>query len=215
MTMDIENSRREYTQGGLRRKDLHLNPMKQFQRWMQQAIEGGITDPTAMVLATVEDNSRPWQRIVLLKHFDERGFVFYSNRHSRKAKAIDQQREASLLFPWNALDRQVIVAGAVAEISQSEARDYFYSRPRDSQLAALGSRQSEVLDNRAAVDALYEQAQQQQAHNETIPLPRSWAGYRLRPRQMEFWQGGPKRMHDRFLYTRRGEADWLIQRLAP
>ncbi len=212
--MDIEDFRREYLQAGLHRKDLCDDPLEQFESWLAQAVAGGITDPTAMVLATVEQGGRPWQRIVLLKDFGDQGFVFYTNSQSRKAQAMAQNQAVSLLFPWNVLERQVIVGGQVEKLSVAETTRYFLSRPRESQLAAWASAQSRPLSARQVLEQKMAEMKQKFSQGE-IPLPSFWSGYRVLPQQIEFWQGGANRLHDRFLYTRQSELNWLIERLAP
>jgi pyridoxamine 5'-phosphate oxidase len=212
--VDIEDFRREYLQAGLHRQDLAEDPVDQFESWLAQAVAGGITDPTAMVLATVEHGGRPWQRIVLLKDFGHQGFVFYTNLGSRKANAMAENPQVSLLFPWNVLERQVIVGGAVERLSVMEVSRYFLSRPRESQLAAWASAQSRPLSARTVLEQKVAEIKHKYAHGE-VPLPSFWGGFRVVPQQFEFWQGGAHRLHDRFLYSRQDELQWSIERLAP
>jgi pyridoxamine 5'-phosphate oxidase len=212
--MELEDFRREYLQAGLHRKDLSPDPIEQFESWLAQAVAGGITDPTAMVLATVEAGARPWQRIVLLKDFGHQGFVFYTNLESRKARAIAENPCVSLLFPWNVLERQVIVAGRVERLSMKETARYFLSRPRESQLAAWASAQSRPLSARLVLEQKMAEMKDKFSQGK-IPLPGFWGGFRVVPEQVEFWQGGANRLHDRFLYSRQGDLDWSIERLAP
>ena len=212
--MDIENFRREYLQGGLRREDLDENPTQQFQTWLDQVIGSGLKDPTAMVISTVSDDGQPSQRIVLLKHFDETGFIFYTNYGSRKAKEIAENDRVSLLFAWNALDRQVKICGRAEKISAAESVKYFLSRPRDSQLAAWASDQSRKITSRDFLMTQLAHMKEKFAEGE-IPLPDFWGGIRVVPFEMEFWQGGEHRLHDRFEYTLQGDRTWEIQRLAP
>jgi len=212
--VELEDFRREYLQGGLHRENLSADPIEQFESWLAQAVAGGITDPTAMVLATVEAGERPWQRIVLLKDFGHQGFVFYTNLESRKAKAMAANPSASLLFPWNVLERQVIVGGRVERLSVTEVARYFLSRPRESQLVAWASAQSRPLSARLVLEQKVAQMKHKFSQGE-IPLPGFWGGFRLVPEQIEFWQGGAHRLHDRFLYSRQGDLDWSIERLAP
>ena len=212
--MELEDFRREYLLGGLNRENLSDDPLEQFDTWLAQAVAGGITDPTAMVLATVEPDASPWQRIVLLKDFGHEGFLFYTNSESRKARALASNARASLLFPWNVIDRQVIVAGAVEQQPAEETARYFASRPRESQIAAWASAQSRPLPGREELEREVAQVERKFAGGE-VPPPPFWSGYRVVPQQVEFWQGGAHRLHDRFLYTRRGDLDWTIERLAP
>ncbi|MBT5485096.1 MAG: pyridoxamine 5'-phosphate oxidase [Gammaproteobacteria bacterium] len=212
--MDIENFRREYLQGGLRREDLDENPTQQFQTWLDQVIGSGLKDPTAMVISTVSDDGQPSQRIVLLKHFDETGFIFYTNYGSRKVKEIAENDRVSLLFAWNALDRQVKICGRAEKISAAESVKYFLSRPRDSQLAAWASDQSRKITSRDFLMTQLAHMKEKFAEGE-VPLPDFWGGIRVVPFEMEFWQGGEHRLHDRFEYTLQGDRTWEIQRLAP
>jgi pyridoxamine 5'-phosphate oxidase len=212
--VDIEEFRREYLQGGLQREDLCDDPLEQFESWLAQAVAGGITDPTAMVLATVEQGVRPWQRIVLLKDFGHSGFVFYTNLESRKARAMAENPNVSLLFPWNVLERQVIVGGTVERIPTLEAARYFVSRPRESQLAAWASAQSRPISARQVLEEKMQELKNKFSRGE-VPLPSFWGGYRVVPKEIEFWQGGAHRLHDRFLYTRQGDLEWTIERLSP
>ena len=211
--MDLKSFRREYLRGGLRRKDLQEDPIEQFSIWMQQALDLGIIDPTAMTISTVASDGQPSQRIVLLKNFDDLGFVFYTNYESRKAEELSRNSKVSLLFPWNQIDRQIKICGEAQKISSRDSRDYFVSRPRGSQIAAIASKQSSVIDSRAALmdefDALnlkYKDAE--------LPFPDFWGGYRVQATEIEFWQGGADRLHDRFRYLRDGQS-WRIDRLAP
>ncbi len=212
--MEIDQFRREYLQGGLRRASLSEDPIEQFETWLAQSVAGGITDPTAMVLATVNNDGQPWQRIVLLKDFGHQGFVFYTNTESRKAEAMVANPRVSLLFPWNVLERQVIVGGVVEKLSLSEVTRYFLTRPRESQLAAWASSQSRPVSARAVLEEKVQQMKNKFGRGE-VPVPSFWGGYRVVPEQVEFWQGGAHRLHDRFLYTRRGDTDWSIERLEP
>jgi pyridoxamine 5'-phosphate oxidase len=212
--VDIEEFRREYLQGGLQREDISDDPVEQFETWLSQAVAGGITDPTAMVLATVEAGERPWQRMVLLKDFGHNGFVFYTNLESRKARAMAENPCVSLHFPWNVLERQVIVGGRVERLSTLEATRYFLTRPRESQLAAWASAQSQPISARQLLVEKVEELKNKYARGE-VPLPSFWGGYRVIPEELEFWQGGAHRLHDRFLYRRQDDLQWSIERLSP
>lgn len=212
--MDLESLRREYLKGGLHRTDLAASPFDQFALWMQQAIDLELGDPTAMTVATVGSDGQPSQRIVLLKQFDERGFVFYTNYGSRKAEELKQNPKISLHFPWHMIERQVKVCGVASRVSLAESVKYFASRPKESQLAALASQQSRVLSSRSVLLNQFEALKQKFQAGE-VPLPDFWGGYRVVPDEIEFWQGGAKRLHDRFRYQRGASDDWQIERLAP
>lgn len=212
--MDLESLRREYLHGGLSREDLASDPFDQFSVWIKQAIELEIFDPTAMTIATVSADGQPSQRIVLLKSFDSAGFVFYTNYASRKANELDGNARISLHFPWHAVDRQVKVCGEAVKISMAESLKYFASRPKDSQIAAIASQQSQVLTSRSFLLNQFESLKQKFNHGE-IPLPDFWGGYRVVPKEIEFWQGGANRLHDRFRYLLQDDSSWTIDRLAP
>lgn len=213
--MHYEDFRREYLAGGLRRHMLDDDPIVQFELWLRQAAEGGgLSDPTAMVLATVNSEGDPWQRIVLLKGVSSAGFVFYTNHGSSKAQDMARHPRVSLLFPWNALDRQVIVGGRVERLSTAESARYFLSRPRESQLAAWASRQSRGVSKRALLEQQMQSLKNKFARGE-IPVPDFWGGYRVIPERIEFWQGGAHRLHDRFRYHAQDDGSWRIERLQP
>ncbi|MGI2146536.1 pyridoxamine 5'-phosphate oxidase [Shewanella frigidimarina] len=210
---DLSDIRREYTQGGLRRANLPVNPMDLFEQWMQQAKDAQLSDPTAMCVATVDEDGQPFQRIVLLKKFDDNGFVFFTNLESRKAKQIATNSKISLLFPWHPLERQVAVLGNAEPLSMLDVAKYFMSRPKDSQIAAWVSKQSSKISARQALEGKFAEMKAKFAQGE-VPLPKFWGGYLVRPASIEFWQGGEHRLHDRFIYTKT-DADWNIDRLAP
>lgn len=212
--MKLESLRREYLKGGLHRKDLTPDPFDQFNLWMQQAIDLDITDANAMTVATVGADNQPSQRIVLLKHVDKAGFVFYTNYGSRKAQDLAANPRISLHFPWHSIERQVKVGGTASKISAAESLKYFLSRPQDSQIAALASRQSSVLTSRTVLLNQFE-AMKQKFQAGDMPLPDFWGGFRVVPTEIEFWQGGANRLHDRFRYKRLADNNWQIDRLAP
>jgi pyridoxamine 5'-phosphate oxidase len=214
MELKLEEFRREYTQGGLERDDLADNPLEQFKLWMQQTIKSGIPDPNAMTIATVDATGQPSQRIVLLKHLDEKGFVFYTNLNSRKAQELKQNSKISLHFPWYFLERQVKVCGVAEQLSTADVLKYFITRPRDSQLGAWASQQSRPISSRALLMQQFESMKNKFSKGE-IPLPDFWGGFRVKPHQIEFWQGGAARLHDRFQYDLRKNGTWDIQRLEP
>lgn len=211
--MSLQDNRREYDYGKLSRESLLDNPFEQFKLWMAQAIEADIQDPTAMSVATVNAEGKPWQRMVLLKDFDERGFVFYTNLGSRKAAEIKGNAQVSLHFPWLQLDRQVIVGGCAERLSTVDVMKYFLSRPKGSQLAAWASKQSSRVNSRQALETQFEQVKEKFSKGE-IPLPDFWGGYLVVPQEIEFWQGGENRLHDRFCFKRENDQ-WDIARLSP
>jgi pyridoxamine 5'-phosphate oxidase len=222
--MNVADLRIDYRRGQLRRGDLQADPIEQFRHWFETACAAGVIEPSAMSLATAGSDGQPRVRTVLLKGFDSRGFVFFTNLESRKGRQIGENAWASLLFPWLALERQVIVSGRAAQVSMNEAQAYFASRPRASQLAAWASAQSRPLANREALEAELEKVRVRfgaepatTAAGETQPLtmPPFWGGYRVVPERVEFWQGRASRLHDRFEYTRRSDSSWAIERLAP
>jgi len=211
--MDLTEFRKEYSDRGLSRTELDADPVVQFEKWFQQATELGIYEPNAMTLATVDERGVPFQRTVLLKIFDGEGFVFFTNYSSRKAAQMEANPNVCLLFPWITLERQVIVQGRAEKISSAESLKYFVSRPRESQIGAWVSNQSEVITSRKFLMQKLSEIKEKFAHGE-IPLPSFWGGFRVVPETVEFWQGGPARLHDRFLYSRAGEG-WEINRLSP
>jgi pyridoxamine 5'-phosphate oxidase len=211
--MNIDQ-RSEYTHGELGRRDLKANPFEQFAAWFAEACNSGMIEPNAMSLATTGTDGRPLVRTVLLKSYDERGFVFYTNLESRKARQIGENPNVSLLFPWLTLQRQVIIAGMAERVSAAETLAYFVTRPRGSQLGAWVSPQSSVITTRKLLEQKWEELKRKFAEGE-VPVPSWWGGYRVVPREIEFWQGRPSRLHDRFLYTYQGDGPWAIARLAP
>lgn len=211
--MDLGQLRRDFESAGLDRKSLLDDPLAQFERWFLEACNSGIEDVNAMVLATADAEGVPGARTVLLKSFDERGFTFYTNYTSRKARDMQQNPRASLLVPWLALNRQVTVEGTIEKLSKEESFAYFSSRPRGSQLGAWVSRQSSPLDSRDTLELRVKELEQRFEGKE-IPLPDFWGGYLVRPQRLEFWQGRPSRLHDRFEY-RNLDGSWRILRLQP
>ena len=211
--MSLEDNRREYDVGKLTRESLLDDPYAQFTSWMNQALKANIQDPTAMSVATVNSKGQPWQRMVLLKNFDKRGLVFYTNLESRKAQEIQSNNKVCLHFPWLQLDRQVIIGGRAERLSTAEVVKYFLSRPQGSQLAAWASKQSTAISSRQVLEQQFEAIKQKFAKGQ-VPLPDFWGGYRVVPDEIEFWQGGEKRLHDRFSYQLNGDS-WDIVRLSP
>ncbi len=211
--MDISHFRREYLRGGVQRGTLEPDPIIQFSKWFEQARETDIADPTAMVLATVDESGQPSQRTVLLKYYDENSFVFFTNYESRKAKEIEVNSKVSLLFVWLELERQVMINGIAERISTASSAKYFMSRPKESQVAAWVSSQSSSLSSRQVLMQKFQEMRHKFGEGK-IPLPSFWGGYRVIPSAIEFWQGRKNRLHDRFMYVR-DEASWVIKRLAP
>jgi pyridoxamine 5'-phosphate oxidase len=210
--------RREYGDAGLDVPDLEPEPIAMFRRWFDDTVEAGVHEPNAMVVATVSAEGTPSARMVLLKGVDERGFVFFTNYESAKARDLDANPAASLLFPWHDLQRQVRVDGTARRVSRVESEAYFGGRPRESKLGAWASPQSRVVASRSALDERYGGVLAQFAELDDVPLPTFWGGFRVEPRSVEFWQGRKGRMHDRLRY-RRTEPDphapWTVERLAP
>ena len=214
MSGKFEDYRREYVAGGLKLEELNPDPIAQFEGWLKQAVDAGLSDPTAMALSTIDEEGRPWQRIVLLKGLSDQGFVFYTNFSSNKATAIAAEPRVSLLFPWNELDRQVIVGGTAQRMSLAESAKYFLSRPRESQIAAWASRQSRPVAGRAMLEAEVKKIRDRFADGD-IPMPDFWGGFRIKPERIEFWQGGEHRLHDRFRYEVDTDGKWSINQLQP
>ncbi len=211
--MDIGNFRREYLKDGLERSDLADSPVQQFGRWFNQAKDTDIPDPNAMILSTVSGDGQPSQRTVLLKYYDEDGFVFFTNKASRKAHEIEGNAKVNLHFVWLELERQISIAGTATPISVAESTRYFMTRPRNSQIAAWVSNQSSAISSRQLLLQKFQEMKQKFVNGD-VPLPSFWGGYRVSPSSVEFWQGRENRLHDRFLYTR-SDGPWEIERLAP
>jgi len=215
---DLAARRREYCDHALDVPDLAPDPVSMFRQWFDDTVAAGLHEPNAMVVATVSPEGRPSSRMVLLKGVDERGFVFFTNYESRKAADLRANPHASLLFPWQDLQRQVRVEGMVSKVSAEESQAYFASRPRESQLGAWASPQSRVVASRSALDERYGGVLAQFAELDEVPLPAHWGGFRVAPYAVEFWQGRKGRMHDRLLYRRVEDdphAPWTVDRLAP
>ncbi len=212
--MDITGIRKEYANPVLTRAMLDPDPFAQFSRWFKEACAAGLAEPNAMTLATVGADGQPTLRTVLLKIFDAAGFVFFTNYGSRKARQIGENQRVALLFPWVKLARQVAITGTAEKISAAESARYFASRPRESQLGAWISQQSSILSSRQLLLGELAKIKTKFLRGE-VPLPDFWGGYRVRPLTIEFWQGQTSRLHDRFLYTRRDDGSWAIERLAP
>ena len=213
--MNIADLRREYSEASLSKKDLAPNPVAQFRLWLDQACQAKILEPNAATLATVDPDGKPWARTVLVKGFGKEGLLFFTNYESRKAKHIAANKNVSLLFPWIALERQVIIHGCAAKILPKESLQYFRSRPKGSQIGAWASPQSQAIPSRKFLTLQWNNIKQKFADKE-IPLPPFWGGYRLVPTEIEFWADGAFRLHDRSQWQRDSEgSDWQIQRLNP
>ena len=198
----------------LTKRKVGPNPFKQFAQWFQEGAAAEPILPEAVTLATATSEGKPSSRVVLLKKFDESGFVFFTNYESRKGTELTENPQAALCFYWRQLERQITVTGTVVQVSREESEAYFRTRPRGSQVGALASRQSQVTANREELEKRFQQVMAEYAGKE-IPLPSYWGGYRLAPSTLEFWQGRPNRMHDRLLYSRQSDGQWKIERLAP
>jgi pyridoxamine 5'-phosphate oxidase len=211
--MNIADLRRNYTQAGLLETDIAANPFDQFQHWFEQAVAANLTEPNAMTLATVTAAGKPSARIVLLKGFDDRGFVFYTNYNSQKGVELQTNPYAALVFLWHDLERQIRIEGKIELVSEAESTAYFHSRPVSSQLGAWASEQSNTIVDRAVLeDRLYQL--EQEYLDRAIPKPPHWGGIRVIPQEIEFWQGRPSRLHDRLRYQL-VDGIWQIARLAP
>jgi pyridoxamine 5'-phosphate oxidase len=194
--------------------DVDVDPIRQFIGWFDEAVQRGIAGSNAMALATAARDGRPSVRIVFLRGVDQRGFVFFTNYESRKARELEANPRAAVVFFWHELERQVRVEGCIERTSRAESDDYFRTRPKGARLGAWASPQSEVLDGPEVLDAQFRRLEQRYPGDE-VPRPPRWGGYRLVPESLEFWQGRPNRLHDRLRYTRRPEGPWLLERLAP
>lgn len=235
--MRIADIRREYNLAGLRRADLDADPFAQFRKWFEQAAgarvsgrarkflihlykklflisEAELIDVNAATLATADKDGRPSARIVLLKGMDGRGFVFFTNYESRKGRDLAENPNAAMVFYWPDQERQVCIAGTVEKIPPQESETYFKTRPKGSRLAAWASRQSAILKNRAALEQRWREFEEKFSGDD-VPMPPNWGGYVLRPERIEFWQGRPSRLHDRFQYLKQPDGTWRIQRLSP
>lgn len=210
----ISDIRRQYSQAGLDCKDLTPEPFSLFELWLKNAVDAGMVDPTAMTVATVDLSGQPSQRIVLLKDFSDKGFVFYTNTESKKASDLKANTKISLHFPWHSLERQVKVCGVAHALSPSDVAKYFMSRPKPSQLAAWASAQSRPVNSKQLLMEKFAQVKDKFAKGE-VPLPSFWGGYLVVPHKVEFWQGGEDRLHDRFMYTKNSNGVWNTERLMP
>ena len=214
LSRNIARLGREHSQSGLEASDLDPDPFVQFGSWLDDALQAGIELPNAMTLATAGADALPSARMVLLKGFDRRGFVFYSNYESRKGKQLASNPNAALVFYWSELERQVGITGGVLRVDKSESEEYFNSRPLGSRLGAWASPQSEVIESREELEQRVGELVDQYPSGD-LPVPVHWGGYRLIPTALEFWQSRPNRLHDRFRYRREEAGGWVIERLSP
>jgi pyridoxamine 5'-phosphate oxidase len=213
--LDIARLRKEYTLHGLHRKDLLPDPIQQFEVWFKESVSSaGDREPNAMTLATADRDGHPSARVVLLKGFDERGFVFFTNYESRKGQHLAQNPRAALNFHWPWLERQIQIEGNVSRVSREESQTYFDKRPLKSRLSAIISPQSSPVSSRTELEQRLEGISRQYSDSNP-PVPEFWGGYRVFPERMEFWQGRENRLHDRFLYTLTLDGSWRIERLGP
>ncbi|RKS68549.1 pyridoxamine 5'-phosphate oxidase [Motilibacter peucedani] len=213
MSLDPASMRRSYERAALDAADLAATPAEQFARWLADAVAAGVTEPNAMTLATADAQGRPSARTVLLKHVDELGFALYTNLLSRKGRELAANPYASLVFPWLALERQVVVVGRAELVAREEVAAYFASRPHGSQVGAWASHQSQVVDSRATLEQRY--AELAARWPDEVPVPEHWGGWRVVPDTVEFWQGRPSRLHDRLRYRRGSDGGWRVERLEP
>ncbi|EDY22429.1 pyridoxamine 5'-phosphate oxidase [Chthoniobacter flavus Ellin428] len=206
--------RQDYAQRGLRRSDLDPDPIKQFNAWLNEAVDHQLLEPNAMTVASVDATGQPWTRTVLLKICDDRGFTFFTNYDGAKGRHFAANPKVALTFWWNALERQVNVTGKVVKSSAEESAAYFHTRPEASQVGAWASTQSEVIADRAQLERQFAEARERFGQGQ-IPLPPHWGGYCVVPETIEFWQGRRSRLHDRLRYTREPDGGWQIERLSP
>lgn len=210
----IENLRNEYRSASLSEKDVTADPISQFAKWFAEALDGGLYEPNAMTLATATHDGKPSARIMLLKGFDKRGFTFYSNYLSRKGKEIAKNPSASIVFFWAELERQVRIEGTLEKVSKEESERYFHSRPKESQIGAIASQQSQEIQGREPLENTWKELIEKFSDKE-VPKPAYWGGYILKPQVVEFWQGRPGRLHDRVVFKKADKNNWKIVRLAP
>ena len=214
MAIDVKVLRNDYSEKGIVKSEMNPDPIGQFSKWFEQALDSGIAEPNGMCLTTLGADGQPWVRTVLMKSVDSRGLMFFTNYSSRKAQQIEANSKVAVIFPWLSLHRQVIVQGVVEKASYEESAEYFLSRPRGSQIGAWASRQSETIDNRRVLEQRVGELEARFESNE-IPVPEFWGGYLIVPTRFEFWQGRTSRLHDRLVYEKSASGHWEIVRLSP
>jgi len=214
--LDPAAMRKQYRAAGLDEKDLAPGPMTQFGRWFEEAaLQDLVYEPNAMVVSTADPEGRPSSRTVLLKDYDDQGFVFYTNYESRKARELAANPYVALLFPWHPMARQVLVTGTARRTGRDETAAYFRTRPHGSQLGAWASAQSSVIDSRTELESSYAELTARYPEGEQVPVPPHWGGFRIAPQTVEFWQGRENRLHDRLRYTAEQDGSWRVERLSP
>jgi pyridoxamine 5'-phosphate oxidase len=213
-TKDISHLRQDYGKDVLHKQDLSKDPFSQFLKWFEKALELGPLDANAMTLSTANAHGKPSARIVLLKAMEDGAFVFFTNYNSQKGKEMAENPQASLLFYWKELERQIKIEGLIEKVSSAQSTDYFQSRPKGSQISATASSQSEVVEDKIVLEERVAELEEKYKDADYLPRPENWGGYKLIPTNMEFWVGRPNRLHDRFLYTLK-DGEWKIDRLSP
>lgn len=215
MKIDIDHLREDYRLASLGTSDAHENPLVQFGKWLKEAMDAQLPEPNAMTLATCAPDGKPAARIVLLKDYDQDGFVFFTNYNSRKGKDLMHNPHAALVFSWLELQRQVRIEGKVQKISAEQSTEYFQSRPKESQIGAWASPQSDTIVDRSVIEENFARLQQKYVNEEVLPRPENWGGYIVKPTLIEFWQGRTSRLHDRIEYRLLTNKEWIKERLAP
>ncbi len=207
--------RKDYIKHTLSESNVSSDPLEQFDLWFHEAITAGVSEPNAFTLATVDENGKPSARILLLKGVEHGGFVFYTNYNSDKARDLQGNPAAAMVFLWHELERQVRITGTVTKVSRTESEVYFHSRPRESQIGAWVSPQSQVIESRNVIEENLKFMQEKFKDHELIPIPEHWGGFLLTPLEIEFWQGRPNRLHDRLIFRNQKDNNWILERLAP